>query len=54
MPAELMALAANVSRNLSPSEWRRYFPGVEYRRTFSNLDVPDDAPQQTARIISGP
>ncbi|HUD67210.1 MAG TPA: TIR domain-containing protein [Candidatus Sulfotelmatobacter sp.] len=50
----LMALASVLGRNLSSSEWRQYFYGEEYRRTFPSLDVPPDAQQPYERIVSGP
>jgi hypothetical protein len=30
------------NRNLSLAEWRQFFPGDTYRKTFADLSAPDD------------
>jgi WD40 repeat protein len=35
-----------VGRNFSADEWRLYFPGEKYRKTFPDLPGPDDQASQ--------
>jgi hypothetical protein len=35
-----------VGRNLSADEWRLYFPGEKYRKTFDELPGPDKSVTQ--------
>jgi len=40
---DLMHLARiMVGRNFSADEWRLYFPGEKYRKTFADLPGPDE------------
>ena len=42
-PADVVDEAcARLSRNLTHEEWKRYLPGSLYRRTCSNLPVPEE------------
>ena len=44
---DLMDLARTIlSRNLFADEWRLYFPGEKYRKTFPDLPGPDDQASQ--------
>ena len=35
-----------VGRNFSADEWRLYFPGEKYRKTFAELPGPDESVTQ--------
>jgi WD40 repeat protein len=40
--SDLISVArVTVGRNFSADEWRLYFPGEEYRKTFPDLSGPD-------------
>jgi WD40 repeat protein len=44
---DLMNLArTTVGRNFSADEWRLYFPGEKYRKTFDELPAPDESVTQ--------
>ena len=44
---DLMNLARiTVGRNFSAVEWRLYFPGEKYRKTFDELPGPDESVTQ--------
>ena len=40
-----------VGRNFSADEWRLYFPGEKYRKTFADLPGPDQKRQKTIEVL---